>query len=91
MSAGAVLAQKNEDGRINPVQFVSRIMNYVERGYDTCVREALDVIFSLKKFRVYLLSSQAFMLLTDHEALSYEYIKKYVHRRLTRWMDFMVE
>ena len=55
MSVGAVLAQKKEDGRIHPIPYASRTMNTSERKYSACEHEALAVIFSLKKFRVYLL------------------------------------
>ena len=81
---GAVLAQKKEDGRIHPVQYASRTMTPAERNYSACEREALAVVFALKNFRVYLLSSKHVSLITDHQALQYAFQKKDVHGRLTR-------
>ena len=66
VAVGAVLAQKKKDGKIQPVQYAGRTMNKTERGYSACEREALAVIFALKKFGVFLLSTQRFLLITDH-------------------------
>lgn len=65
----AILLQKKLDGKVHPIQFGSRTMNAPERSYSACEREALAVVFGLKKFRVYLLSSEPLTLVTDHEAL----------------------
>ena len=53
VSVGAVLAQKKDDGKIHLIQYASRTMNPSERKYSACEREALAVIFALKKFRVH--------------------------------------
>ena len=66
-------------------------MNTSEREYSACEREALAVIFALKRFRVYLLSSTPLKLITDHQALSYAFRKKDIHGRLARWLDFLAE
>lgn len=91
LSLGAVLAQKKEDDKIHPIQFASRTMTISEKKYATCEREALAVIFTLKKFRVYLLSSIPFTIVTDHQALGHAFQKKDVHGRLARWLDFLAE
>lgn len=83
--------QNKEDGLIHPVEFASHKINEPERGYVTCEREVLSVIFSLKKFCVYLLSPQHLFLLNDHQALSYAFRKKDFYGRLSRWMDFSAE
>lgn len=79
------------DGKLNPIHFASRTMTAAERKYSACEREALAVIFPLKNFRVYLLSSLPFKLLTDHKALKYAFQKDDVHRRLARWLAFLAE
>ena len=91
VSVGAVVVQKNEDGKIHPIQYNSRKMNKSERKYSACEREALAVIFALNKFRVYLLSSTPLKLGTDHQALSYAFCKKDIHGRLAHWLDFLAE
>ena len=52
---GAVLEQKDEDGRLHPVSFVSRTLSQPEQNYSVTDKEAVVVIFALKKFRHYLL------------------------------------
>lgn len=89
-AVGAILAQK-QDGLVHPIQYASRTLNDAERNYSACEREALAVIFALRKFRIYLLSSQPFELITDHQALRYAFMKKDVHGRLARWLDFLAE
>ena len=66
VAVGEVLAQKKEDKKIHPIQYASRTMTEAEKNYYTCEREALEVIFALNKFRVDLLSTQKFKLITDH-------------------------
>lgn len=66
-------------------------MNAAEKKYSTCEHESLAVIFSLKTFRLYLLSSKPFELIADHQALQYMSKKKYVHGHLAKWMDNLAE
>lgn len=51
----AVLAQKDDKGKEHPVQLASRTLQVAEKGYVTSEKEALAVIFGLKKFWPYLL------------------------------------
>ena len=51
----------------------------------------MAVIFALKKFRVYLLSTTPFKVVTDHQALRFALQKKDMHGRLARWLDLMAE
>ena len=46
VALGAVLSQKDEDGKVRPYQFASRILDPAERKYAVCEREALAVGFS---------------------------------------------
>lgn len=71
--------------------YASRTMNSAERNYSACEREALAVIFALKKFRMYLLSTEPFKLITDHQALREAFRKEDIHGRLARWLDFLAE
>ena len=52
VAVGAVMAQRKEDRKVHPIQLASRTMTSAERKYYACEREALAVIFGLKKFRV---------------------------------------
>ena len=84
------MAQHKEDRKVHPIQYASRTMTSAERKYSACERGALAVIFALKKFRVYLLSTQRLTLITDHQALQYGFNKKYIHGRLAK-IDFLAE
>ena len=66
-------------------------MNKSERKYFTCEREALAVIFALKKFRIYLLSSTPVKLISDHQALGYASLTKDIYSFLARWLDFLAK
>ena len=50
---GAVLCQK-KDGEELPVVFASRTLNKAERNYSQTEKEALALIFALKRFHHYL-------------------------------------
>ena len=91
IAVGAVLAQKKRYKTLHPIQYASRTMKETEKKYSTCEKEALAVIFALKRFRVYLLSTQKFKFIAEHQALQYAFKKKDIHSRLARWFDFLAE
>ena len=64
---GAVLCQK-KDGAELPVVFASRSLNRAEVNYTMTEKEALALIFALKKFHHYLWG-HTFTLITDHKPL----------------------
>ena len=65
---GAVLQQRNEQGDLRPIVFVSRSLTKAERNYPQIEREGLAIVFAAQKFRQYLLGRR-FTLLTDHQPL----------------------
>lgn len=91
VAVGAVLAQKKNDRKFYPLKYASRTMKAVAKKYSACERDALAVIFALKKLRVYLLSTNTFKLNTDHQALQYAFNKKVIHGRLALWLNFLAE
>ena len=64
---GAVLCQQ-KDGAELPVVFASRSLNKAERNYSQTEKEALALVFALKKFHHYLWGHK-FSLITDHKPL----------------------
>ena len=64
----AVISQLESNGKERPVEFASRSLNKVERGYAQIEREALALIFGVRKFHQYLYG-QMFTLQTDHKLL----------------------
>ena len=87
---GAVLAQIDEDNRENPVHCATRVLNAAEIYYSAFEREALGVIFSLKKFCHYLLSNK-FKLYTDHQAQKHVLNMKDTYGRIARWFSLLAD
>jgi hypothetical protein len=53
-----------------PIYYVSRLLNQVERNYTTTEKEALAIIYAMKKFKHYHLANH-FIFFVDHQALVY--------------------
>ena len=65
---GAVFSHRMADEAERPIGYVSRSLNKAERGYSTIEKEALAIIFSVKKFNQFLYG-QKFTIQTDHKPL----------------------
>ena len=66
---GAVLTQVGEEGTERPVAFASRTLTEVEQNYAQIEKEALAIIFGVKRFHLYLYGRK-FLLLMDHKPLT---------------------
>ena len=65
---GAVLSHKMEGGTECPIGYMSRSLNGPERNYSTLEKEALAIIFGVKKFHQFLYG-HSFTIKTDHKPL----------------------
>ena len=85
ITLGAVLAQLGETKVDHPVYFASRKLSNAVWNYTTTEREALAMVYSLQKFRHYLLGGK-FKFFTDHFALKYLVNKPVLEGRICRWL-----
>ena len=67
---GAVLSQRFVDGTEKPVAFASRSLAPVEKRYAQLNKEALAIVFGVKKFNQYLLGRR-FTIQSDHKPLQH--------------------
>ena len=65
---GAVLSHQMADGKERPIAFASRTLTPAVKNYSQLDKEALSVIFGVKKFHQYVYGRH-FVLCTDHKPL----------------------
>jgi len=67
---GGVILQEEEDGMEHPISCVSRSLKPAEENYSITDLEGLALIYSLKKFRQYIISNKnPTIFITDHKPL----------------------
>lgn len=86
---GAVLSQ-GEIGKDKPIHFASRTLNKAEENYSATEKEMLAIYWSLKVFRNYIYG-QKFILLTDHQPLTFSLSPKNINAKLKRWKSYLEE
>ncbi|KAK5826686.1 hypothetical protein PVK06_021612 [Gossypium arboreum] len=88
-SVGAVLGQKI-DKEPHVICYASKTLDVAQSNYTTTEKELLAVVFTLDKFRSYLLGSKV-IIFFDHAALRYLITKKEAKPRLIRWILLLQE
>ncbi|XP_063245210.1 uncharacterized protein LOC134546356 isoform X1 [Bacillus rossius redtenbacheri] len=86
---GAVISHVYLDGSEKPIAFASRTLSEAEKNYSQLDREALAIVFGVKKFCQYVYGRK-FCLVTDHQPLTHIFgnhcgIPQLAANRLQRW------
>ena len=86
---GAVLSHKMEDGSEKSITFASRTLSETEKKYSQVEKEALTVVFAVKKFHQYI-HGCPFCIYSDHQPLKYllnetRHIPVMASARIQRW------
>jgi hypothetical protein len=67
---GAMLSQNVTGKSDQPIMYAYRLLSSVEQNYNTTQKDVLAMVFSLHKFRHYLLGNK-FVFYVDHTVLVY--------------------
>ena len=90
MGLGAVLSQKQSDGRYHPVAFRSRALHGVEVNYHSTKLTFLAIKWSIKHFPTYLLVHQ-FKVYTDNNPLTHFLTSPNMDVMKQRWINELVK
>ncbi|CUA73094.1 Transposon Ty3-G Gag-Pol polyprotein [Rhizoctonia solani] len=85
-ATGAILSQKNEDGKLLPVAYLSKSLSPAEKNYQIFDKELLAIIRAFKEWRHLLEDSELpIQVLTDHKNLEYFSKERELRGRHARW------
>ena len=83
---GAVLSQRDEEGRLHPVAFHSRKFQPAEINYEIHDKELLAIVDAFKHWRRYCEgATNQVQVFSDHQNLEYFTTTKILNRRQARW------
>lgn len=82
---GAVILQKQIDGKFHPIAYFSKSVGKHEINYHSYELETLAIVYALARFRVYL-AGIPFTIVTDCNSLVMTFGKKDVNSRIARWV-----
>lgn len=86
---GAVIFHKLANGEEHPIAFASKTLTAAEKNYSTIEKEALGIVFGVKKFNQYL-AGRHFTIHTDHQPLisifsNSKGLPQHTANRIQRW------
>lgn len=87
---GAVLLQRDCDGKFHPVYYMSQKTKSAEKNYSAYHLEVLAVVNAVERFRVYLLGIP-FKIVTDCAAFQHTLKGKHLSPRVARWALLLEE
>ena len=87
---GAVLSQKQADGKEHPISYYSKVMDATQRKWDSCEQELYAIVTAVKHYRCYLMNVH-FKIFTDNAACTYILKKPELSPKLSRWAIQLAE
>ena len=81
-AVGVALGQR-KDGQLHPIYYASETLNEASVVYATIEKELLPVVYSLDKFRSYLIGSKI-LVYNYHSALKFHFNKNDAKARVIR-------
>ena len=92
---GAALSHQMKDGTEKTIAFASRSLTKAERNYSQIEREALSIVWCVRKFQMYVYLKK-FTLVTDHKPLTILFnptkaIPVLASARIQRWALFLMD
>jgi len=89
-ATGGVLSIECEDGKWQPVTYISKSLNETERNYEIHDKEMLAVIRCLEAWRYFLEGTMGkFEIWSDHKNLEYFMSNQKLNRRQARWTLYL--
>ncbi|KAF8749822.1 hypothetical protein RHS01_09855 [Rhizoctonia solani] len=83
---GSIISQRQEDGRLHPLGFLSESFKGAEQNYDTHNKELLAIIRSFKYWRIFLEGTvHPITVFTDHRNLEYWKESRTFNQRHAQW------
>lgn len=85
ISIGGTLMQMDKEGRLRPLQFISRKLTAAERKWSVKDRELLAIVWAVKKWSMFLRFAK-FTVWTDHRNLAWLLNQQQHSGRVERWL-----
>ena len=91
-AVSAVLSQKQDDGKVRPLAYLSKKMSTAEMNYHTFDQELLAIVTCIDKWKAYITGTrQKVLIYTDHYALQWIKSCKELKPRQARWLEDICE
>jgi len=89
---GAQLGQRDKEGRIHPIAFMSKTFSGPELNYKVYEKELMAIVLAVKEWRSYLVGSpHPIIVHSDHKNLTYFLKGSQLNGRLTRWYEELLQ
>ncbi|QRW17432.1 Retrotransposable element Tf2 protein [Rhizoctonia solani] len=91
-ATGAILSQRNPEGKLAPVAYLSKSLSPAKKNYNIFDKELLAVIRAFKEWRHLLEGLELpVQVLTDHKNLEYFSTSQSLNKQQIRWANFLVD